>query len=337
MAHTIANATAESLLEFNFEECRLYTRHHAKSFYFSSFLLPREKRAAAFAVYAFCRCADDLVDNAINAGSASIRSNIESLRAALDAVYDPSFLRDHPGSAFGETVHRYAIPKHYFDELITGVSMDLTTFRYETSAELDRYCYRVASVVGLIMTEVFGYTNRIALQYAADLGTAMQLTNILRDIRTDLDLSRIYLPQEDLRAFQYSEEDLRAPVIDDRFIALMQYEIGRARSLYASADRGIPYLIDDGSRTAVVAMSKIYSSILDQIEKHEYDVFSRRRYVSTAQKIILTGRYLLSPAERMRYASSPEALCGTSMNAACRVVGEDRCRIDTEAQITLLR
>ncbi len=304
MPETVTHSTAASLLAFDFEQCRLYTRHHAKSFYFSSFLLPAHKRAAAYAVYAFCRCADDLVDTAPAGGEEAIRTNIDTLRAALDAAYDPAFLTAHPESAFGRTVQRYAIPKRYFDELITGVSMDLTTFRYDTFAELDRYCYRVASVVGLIMTEVFGYTDAEALPYAADLGTAMQLTNILRDIRTDLDLSRIYLPQEDLRAFGYSEDDLRAHIIDDRFISLMRFEIRRARSLYARAERGIPFLIDDGSRTSVVAMSRIYSSILDQIEKHKYDIFSERRYVSSARKVALTAGYLLSPAQRGKYASA---------------------------------
>ncbi len=302
MANTIMNSTAESLLEFDFEQCRLYTRHHAKSFYFSSFLLPAEKRAAAFAVYAFCRCADDLVDAAGDSGLASIHTNIDTLSAALDAVYEPSFLARHPRSAFGQTVQRYAIPKVYFNELIAGVSMDLTTFQYETYAELERYCYRVASVVGLMMTRVFGSTDTAALLYAAELGTAMQLTNILRDIRTDLDLSRIYLPQEDLLAFQYTEAEMKAHVINDRFIALMRFEIHRARALYASAERGIPYLTDDGSRTAAAAMGKIYSSILDEIEKHHYDIFSERRYVGTSRKIALAAGCLLSPVQGGRRA-----------------------------------
>jgi len=304
MPETVTSSTAAGLLEFDFEQCRMYTRHHAKSFYFSSFLLPAHKRAAAYAVYAFCRCADDLVDTAPAGDEEAIRTNIGTLRAALDAAYDPGFLRSHPRSAFSLTVQRYRIPKRYFDELITGVSMDLTTFRYETFAELDRYCYRVASVVGLIMTEVFGYTDPEALTYAADLGTAMQLTNILRDIRTDLDLSRVYLPQEDLRAFGYTEDDLRAHVIDDRFVALMRFEIRRARALYARAERGLPFLIDDGSRTSVVAMSRIYSSILDQIEKYEYDVFSERRYGRSVRKVAITAGYLLSPAQRGKYAAS---------------------------------
>jgi phytoene synthase len=229
------------------------------------------------------------------------------MHAALDAAYEPSFLKEHPSSAFANTVKRYAIPKRYFEELISGVSADMTTFRYETFEQLARYCYGVASVVGLIMTEVFGYSDAAALPYAADLGTAMQLTNILRDIRTDLDLSRIYIPQEDLRTFDYSEEELQAHTINGNFVRLMRFEIDRARTYYARAERGIPYLTDDGSKTTVVAMSKIYSSILGQIERHNYDVFSERRFVSTARKLTLTASYMLSPAERNRYAHPRDA------------------------------
>ena len=307
MRTEITKSTAASLLEFDFEQCRSYTRHHAKSFYFSSFLLPPEKRDAAFAVYAFCRCADDLVDASDELGFESLQESVRSMHAALDAAYEPSFLKQQPASAFAKTVKRFAIPKRYFEELIRGVSVDMTTFRYETFEQLDRYCYGVASVVGLIMTEIFGYTDPAALTYAADLGTAMQLTNILRDIRTDLDLSRIYIPKEDLRTFDYSEEELQAHTINGNFVRLMRFEIDRARSYYARAARGIPYLTDDGSKTTVVAMSKIYSSILGQIERYNYDVFSKRRFVSTARKLTLTASYLLSPAERNRYAHTPGA------------------------------
>jgi 15-cis-phytoene synthase len=305
MAKTITSCTADALLEFDFEQCRAYTRHHAKTFYFSSVLLPPDKRAAAYAVYAFCRCADDLIDASTESGLDALQANIRSLTDALDAAYDPGYAETHPRSAFAQTVRRYAIPKRYFDELIRGVSMDMTMFRYETFEQLERYCYGVASVVGLIMTEVFGYRDQAALTYAADLGTAMQLTNILRDIRTDLDLSRIYLPQEDLRRFNYSEDDLQAHTINREFIELMRFEIARARSFYASSARGIPYLTDDGSKMTVIAMSKIYSSILDQIERYNYDIFSERRYVSTARKLALTAAYLLSPSEKNRYADSP--------------------------------
>lgn len=307
MRTEITQSTAASLLEFDFEQCRSYTRHHAKSFYFSSFLLPPEKRAAAFAVYAFCRCADDLVDASDGLGLERLQENVRSMHAALDAAYEPSFLQEHPSSAFGQTVKRFAIPKRYFEELISGVSADMTTFRYETFEQLSGYCYGVASVVGLMMTEIFGYSDPAALPYAADLGTAMQLTNILRDIRTDLDLSRIYIPQEDLRTFDYSEEELQAHIINDNFVRLMRFEIDRARAYYARAERGIPYLTDDGSKTTVVAMSKIYSSILGQIERHHYDVFSERRFVSTARKLTLTASYLLSPSERSRYAHPRDA------------------------------
>ena len=169
----------------NYEECRLYTRHYAKSFYFSSFLLPKEKRYAAYAVYSFCRYADNIVDMANKSTHDEVERKINSLLENLDDIYSDKDFTNGNFSAFKDTVGKFNIPKFYFTELIEGVSMDIKTKRYTTFTELENYCYKVASVVGLIMSEIFGYSNSSALTHAIDLGKAMQLTNILRDIYDD--------------------------------------------------------------------------------------------------------------------------------------------------------
>ena len=277
-----------------FEQCSAYTRAHAKSFHFSSYLLPREKRLAAYAVYAFCRYADDLIDHTASLGKPEKEATLVVLRTRLDDLYAPSLPRGEYFDAFRQTVKKYGIPKEYFSLLLDGVAMDLEKNAYANFAELEDYYYKVESVVGLIMSQVFGYTSDAALPHAADLGTAMQITNILRDISDDMQqLGRIYLPQDELQTFDYSGEDIRSKKINDEFSRLMKFQIARARRYYESAEKGLPFLTNDGSRTTAAMMSRIYSSILDQIEHHAYDIYSERRYVSTQRKLWMTGKYIL--------------------------------------------
>ena len=282
-----------------YEECRLYTRHYARSFYFSSFLLPKEKRSAAYAVYSFCRYADNIVDLASNHSHEEVEQKINSLLENLDEVYSGRSVNDS-FSAFGNTVRRFDIPKHYFTELVEGVSMDTKTKRYESFSDLEQYCYKVASVVGLIMSEIFGYTNSAALTFAVHLGKAMQLTNILRDVYDDHRMGRVYLPQDEMKSFGYSEEDISSKVINDNFISLFKHQIERARSFYELAEKGIPYLTDDGSRTTVVLMQKIYSGILNKIEEKGYDIYSERVFVTRAEKLSIMTRYMFNFSEKRR-------------------------------------
>jgi phytoene synthase len=292
----------------NFNECRLYTRHYAKSFYFSSYLLPKEKRYAAYAIYLFCRYADNIVDMACNHTHEEVETKINSLLENLDDIYSGiDSLNKHSFngsfSAFADTVKKYEIPKFYFTQLIEGVSMDINTKRYDTFAGLERYCYKVASVVGLIMSEIFGYKNNSALTYAIDLGKAMQLTNILRDINDDYKMGRVYIPKDELDKFGYTEDDIKNKTVNQNFTSLMKYQIARAREYYSLAERGFPYLSDDGSRTTVVLMQKIYSGILNKIEENNYDIFSRRLFVSKAEKFVITGKYLFNFAEKKRFSA----------------------------------
>lgn len=294
-------------IKCTYEECKDYTRNFAKSFYFSSFLLPKEKRAAAYAVYTFCRYADNIVDSGISPSVDNIREKFSELNMFLNQVYSPNPQQVIKESAFADTVIKYKIPRKYFTDLIEGVCMDTEHSRYNTFAELENYCYKVASVVGLIMTEIFGYSHKAALPYAVYLGKAMQLTNILRDIKEDYQMNRIYLPKDELKCFEYSEEDIKNHNMNENFAMMMRFNIDRARAYYELSTHGFPYLTNDGSRTTVVLMYKIYSSILNEIEAYGYDIFSGRRFVSTAEKLKLTGLYLINRSERKKFSRLPDS------------------------------
>jgi len=265
------------------------TAEGSRSFYFATRFFPREMARSAHAVYWFCRHTDDLVDECdyIEQGRADLENWSLKVQSALDTGDS-----DHPVLApFLDTVARYSIPHEYPLDLLEGMRMDLNATRYRTFEELRIFCYRVASVVGLMMSHVIGFRDP-ALPHAIDLGIAMQLTNILRDVGEDLDRSRIYLPQEDLDRFGYTETDLRARVNNPAFRDLMKFEAARARTYYASAEPGISLLSRQG-RFAVQIASDVYKGILTRIERSHYDVFDTRAVVPASQKYWLTAKALL--------------------------------------------
>jgi phytoene synthase len=196
--------------------------------------------------------------------------------------------------AWNDTAARYDVPKALTDELLAGIAMDLTVSRYATFEDLWLYCYRVASVVGLISMHIIGYQEGAA-SYAIKLGIALQLTNILRDVGEDARRGRVYLPQEDLRRFGLSDEDILAGRRDERFRRLMRFEIGCANALYREAWPGIGMLNPDG-RLAIAAAAEIYRGILGKIGTNDYDVFTRRAYVPLAEKLLI----LLQVRRRLR-------------------------------------
>jgi phytoene synthase len=268
------------------------TQLHAKTFYFASHTLPAAKRADAYAVYAFCRYVDDRIDLAPD--EAAREAGVADLRKLLDTAYSPGgegtsealpWLR-----AFRETAARRAIPRGYFDDLIAGVELDRGRVRIETWEELDRYCYLVAGVVGLIMVHVLAEPAPELLAPARDLGTAMQLTNILRDIDEDWQRDRLYLPLRELEKFGLTEEDIAQRRVSDPFRAFMRFQIGRARSYYNQAEPGVRLLPQDGSRRTVRLMSTIYGGILDEIERADYRIFGTRCRVSLPRKLWLAAR-----------------------------------------------
>ncbi len=277
------------------EACRELTRHHAKTFYFASHVLPRAKRADAYSVYAFCRYIDDQIDLAPD--EAARLAAFERLQGVLEAAYFTSSTDDDPQrpwlAAFRETVGRREIPRTYFEDLIAGVRLDCGRVRIGTWPELEQYCYQVASVVGLMMVHVLAEPTPALLQPARDLGTAMQLTNILRDIGEDWERDRLYLPAQELADFGVTEEDIARQRGGDEFRSLMRFQIERARDYYRRAEPGIAALPRDGSRLTVRLMSTIYGAILDEIERADYQVFRQRVRVSFARKIRLALRALL--------------------------------------------
>jgi phytoene synthase len=277
---------------------RALTRASRSNFSYAFLFLPRTQREALYTVYAFCRVTDDLVDEAAPpAGTPPLvgdmltggpMERLKAWRAELDACFrgEPT----HPVTQrLAETLLAFRIPHMYFEELLNGVEMDLTTSRYATFAELQRYCYRVAGVVGLMCIEIFGYRHASTRMYAERLGTAFQLTNILRDLGTDADRGRIYLPQEDLERFRVPEADLLARRKSPAFDDMMRFEVGRARQYYAAARTVLP-TEDRQSMLAAEIMGAIYARILDRIEAANYDVFSRRIRLSDMHRLWLATR-----------------------------------------------
>lgn len=293
-------------LDRNYEQCKRSTRQYAKTFYFASHVLPKEKRFAAYAVYAFCRYADEVVDSMIF-DEAQARRRLADMQEHIRRLYRRSPLIDPKLRALQDTVIRYGIPQEYFFDLLHGVEMDLVRQRYATFGELHRYCYCVASTVGLIMAKIFGVSDDRALSYAEDLGTAMQLTNVLRDVGEDARRGRIYLPQEDLNRFGYSSAELMQGVVNDNFRCLMQFNIERARRYYRQADHGIPLLTNDGSRFCVRMMRRTYAGILDDIERHEYNVFARRAFVPTWKKVVIAIGAAARSERTPHVAASPHS------------------------------
>jgi phytoene synthase len=278
-------------LERGYAQAEQVTRHNSKSFYLASALLPPAKRRAARVLYAFCRFTDDIVDEpGVDAARQLALWRARALTvqpAANDALLQ----------AWHDVRVRHRIPVTYVRHLLDGISLDLTLSRYETFDELARYCYGVASTVGLMAMHIIGFRDRSALPYAVKLGVALQLTNILRDVGEDYLQGRIYLPQEDLRRFGYSENDLARGITDARFRALMDFEIARTRQLYAEAWGGIRLLSRDG-RFAIAAAADLYRAILEKIEQNGYDVFNQRAHLSAAEKLLRLPR-LWWAAQRM--------------------------------------
>ena len=249
------------------------------NFYYSFLVLPPDKRKAIVAVWDFCRAVDDAVDEAESPGAA--KDEIARWRAELAMAFGGRTTQTRQGGALVPLIGQFHLPRTAFESLIEGVEMDLGARRYETFEDLYEYCIRVASAVGLICLEIFGYDDPRSRQYAIDLGVALQLTNILRDVPEDLRRGRVYIPQQELRLHGCSEEDLaresaasgngvRSPVVR----AVLEHQARRAREYYRRAAEGLPR--SDARRlVAAEIMGAIYRGILTRIEAADYDVFTR--------------------------------------------------------------
>lgn len=273
---------APALLDQAYQYCAGLTRFHSRTFFMASGLLPEPKRKAVRALYAFCRVSDDLVDRP----EGETRSRLEAWRlSAFDT---------HPGGedavalAWADTRQRFQIPRRYAEQLIDGVAQDLQLSgvqpRYQTFSELATYCYGVACTVGLMSMHIIGYASQDAIPYAVRLGVALQVTNILRDVGEDWRIDRVYLPQEELESFGLSEADLARGQVTPAWRQFMRFQIERARGLYTEALLGVALLDPDG-RFAIRAAAELYQAILEDIETHDYDVFSRRASISLWGKL----------------------------------------------------
>jgi phytoene synthase len=241
--------------------------------------LGRERRRDMMVFYAFCRVIDDIVDATDASAEQKQKSLAQWRRWLLRATPDePSFATD-----LRAVLAKYSIPAEMPEEIITGVEMDLHQTRYATFEELRVYCYRVASMVGLVSIEIFGYRNPACKEYAVQLGLALQTTNIIRDVNKDLQAGRIYLPEEDLARFNYSEADLQERKYDERFIRLMQFEAARAREFFAKAAAALPPE-DRRSMAAAEIMGSIYGALLRRMELDNFKVFAKDYRLNKLQK-----------------------------------------------------
>ncbi|MEB3282254.1 MAG: phytoene synthase [Lyngbya sp.] len=282
-------------LEDSYELCRQITAEYSKTFYMGTQLMPEAKRRAIWAIYVWCRRTDELVDGPM--ASSTTAETLDRWEEHLESIFagDPI---DDEDVALVDTLNQYPMDIQPFRDMIAGQRMDLYRSRYETFDELKLYCYRVAGTVGLMSMAVMGVAQSdhqapwdqqqgsyIPTEEAIALGIANQLTNILRDVGEDARRGRIYLPLEELALFNYTQADLFNGVVDDRWRELMRFQIQRARKYYNLAERGIRALSPD-IRWPVWSALLLYSKILDEIERNQYDVFSKRAYVPTRRKLL---------------------------------------------------
>ncbi|MCS7314328.1 MAG: phytoene/squalene synthase family protein [Bryobacterales bacterium] len=274
----------------SYRYCRSVARRRARNFYYSFLLLPAAQRDAMCAVYAFMRRCDDLSDDPGSAAAA--RRAIERWREELASALEGRYAQSPLWPAFHDTVRRYRIPPEYFFEMIEGVSSDLEPRRFPTFEQLQRYCYQVASVVGLTIIHILGFHSPDALPMAESCGVAFQLTNILRDVGEDLERGRLYLPLEDLARFGLSEESLRSAEPPAGFRDLVRFEAARARTHYERG-RGLLPLIEPASRPSLWALIEIYWRLLARIERAGPAVLRQRVELPLREKLAVIARAAL--------------------------------------------
>lgn len=284
--------------------CRSITRSNAKNFYYAFLVLPAAKRQALCAVYAYMRRCDDIADD-FKVQAYERRQRLEAWLDALHRAESGHATDDPVLLALTDTQRRYKIPVELLDQLAYGTGMDIQDSSasegsgsdrlqvlYRTFGDLRQYCYRVASVVGLVCIRIFGYTDPLAESLAENLGLAFQLTNIIRDIKEDATMGRIYLPAEDLDRFKIAPSEFQQREIPERLRWLLAAEADRAREYYGAA-RDLIVLIDEDSRPALWVLVTIYRRLLDKITERKYDVFGRKISLTVREKVFILGKGLV--------------------------------------------
>lgn len=282
------------LLEQSHAAAEAVTAQWARSFHFASRFLPRPKRRAIFALYDYCRHADNLVDLRGDRPVADVRHDLAALDALVRALHRGDRPDDPRWLALHDTLQRQEIPLAPLTDLLMGVAMDLEPVAFEDFATLHQYSRYVAGGVGLMLGPVLGAPADEFTEPGVGLGVAMQLTNVLRDVGEDLDRDRVYLPREELSAFGLDRAALEQRKPTPQFVELMRFQVARARRYYANADTVVKLFPSDGSRLAVRLMQRAYAGILDVIEEQDYDVFRQRAYTTRRRKIGILARALWS-------------------------------------------
>jgi phytoene synthase len=281
-------------LEWSYARAERTTAAWARSFYFASRFLPMEKRRAVFALYDYCRSADNLVDLRGERSTAQAKEDLATLGAMVSAIHAGRAVTGERWLALGDTLRRFAVPLEPLVELLDGLAMDLEEVTYPDFATLQRYCRLVAGGVGLMLGPVLGATSDRFREPGIGLGVAMQLTNVLRDVAEDLEAGRVYLPADEMARFGVDRTALERRRATAEFRAFMRFQIARARTLFAEADPVVGLFPQDGSRLTVRLLQRTYAGILDGIERLKYDVFRARAYVSGPRKLMILGRAIWS-------------------------------------------
>lgn len=290
-------------LERSYADAERVTASWARSFYFASRFVPLVKRRAIFALYDYCRYADNLVDLRGDRPATEVRRQLAQLGATVRALHAGAEAEHPRWLALGDTLRRHAVPLQPLLELLDGVATDLGPVEMRTFAELERYSYQVAGVVGLMLGPVLGAERRGFDAHGVQLGIAMQLTNVLRDVGEDLVEGRVYLPADELAAFGLDRAALERRVVTPAFRRFMAFQIRRARQHFAAGDAVVDLFPQDGSRMTVRLMQRTYAGILDAIERQDYDVFRLRAHVSAPRKLAILGRALWQ--DRLPRAAMP--------------------------------
>ncbi len=292
MPAAIASALNVISLEDSYRHCREIARKRAKNFYYSFLLLDKQQRSSMCAIYAFMRECDDLSDDPAATDKTLLRETISRWRMHMDQALRGDFAEDPIWPAFHDTVQRYRIPHRFFHEMIDGITSDLEPREIQTFDELYRYCYQVASVVGMTIIHIFGFESTRALLLAEKCGIAFQLTNILRDVREDAELGRCYLPLEDLARFEVPPEQLKSGQESENFRKLMRFEAARAKTYYEESFP-LSNFIHKKSRPSLWALREIYTRLLVRLERADFNVLRQRLNVPTRTKMAILLRAFL--------------------------------------------
>jgi phytoene synthase len=289
-------------LQRSYARAERVTAEWAKSFYFASRFLPPEKRRAVFALYDYCRHADNLVDARGARPAAVVRADLAALASAIRGTHAGCPPADARWLALADTLARYPVPLAPLLELLDGVALDLEPVAIPDFAALYRYCRLVAGGVGLMLGPILGASPEPLRECGVRLGVAMQLTNILRDVGEDLDAGRVYLPADELERFGLDSRALAARRVTPAFRGLMRFQVARARRYFHEGGRVVREFPADGSRLTVRLLQTTYAGILDAIERMDYDVFGARAHVTPRRKLLILGRAIWS--ERTWMAAS---------------------------------